>query len=309
MGGFPKCEFSDSLWVGGFGHAISGDIAGRLFGRGGSGSGLAVEVHASEPTAFVAACGSGQNRPPRGRQDRRNGAPDLARLGTSLQRRGTRRPPRQLRHPLRRSRYSNSLPTLPVPSLWVSSTAFDPNHWTLTTVTTEPGRTPQIEELDLRSSSLATANAPKTVIALRSTLRDWPRPIYDRAPAAEESRAILRPSPMPHGFQLRPLLRLFSNHVPKALQALSSRFIPSPRPPGSNDQFSHPDRDHGQLLKADLAAIALSESGQEHQLVLLEAEFGGGGKIVILRVCRPALMGRRERLVFWRPNPAILANP
>ena len=30
--GFPRREFSDSLWVGGFGHASSGEIAGRLFG-------------------------------------------------------------------------------------------------------------------------------------------------------------------------------------------------------------------------------------------------------------------------------------
>src|SRR5579863_7705415 len=77
-------------------HAISGQIARGLFGRGASQTCPAVEGRQPEPTAVVAGCGSGRDGPRLGGEDRRHGSPDLARLGPSLQHVWSGGPYRQL---------------------------------------------------------------------------------------------------------------------------------------------------------------------------------------------------------------------
>src|SRR5580704_17520966 len=77
-------------------HAISGQIARGLFGGGSSGVGSAVEDRRPEPAASVAGSGQGWNGPGLGGEDRRDGPPDAARLGPSLQRVGSGGPRRQL---------------------------------------------------------------------------------------------------------------------------------------------------------------------------------------------------------------------
>src|SRR5271154_3527494 len=94
--GFPRGEISDSIGAGDSRHAISGEIARGLFGRGASGVGPAVEERQPEPAASVAGRGPGRHGPKLGGEDRRNGPPDAARLGPSLQRLGSGRPHRQL---------------------------------------------------------------------------------------------------------------------------------------------------------------------------------------------------------------------
>src|ERR1700677_682532 len=95
-GGFPNRVWSDSRRRRGLGHAVSGEIARGLLGRGDSGFGPAVEDRQPEPSAFVAGCGSEWNGSRGGGEDRRHGPADLARLGPPLQRVGAGGPDRQL---------------------------------------------------------------------------------------------------------------------------------------------------------------------------------------------------------------------
>jgi hypothetical protein len=71
-------------------------FARGLFGEGASGARPSVEGHQPEPAASVPGCGPGRHGPRLGGEDRRDGPPDAARLGPSLQRRWARRPRRQL---------------------------------------------------------------------------------------------------------------------------------------------------------------------------------------------------------------------
>ena len=95
-GGVPNRGGADSRRHGGCCHAISGEIARGLFGRGSSGVGAAVEDGQPEPAASVAGCGQGWTGSAIGGEDRRHGPPDPARLGPSLQRLGSGGPHRQL---------------------------------------------------------------------------------------------------------------------------------------------------------------------------------------------------------------------
>src|SRR6202142_1307416 len=88
LGGFPNRGGADSSWRGGSRHGFSGEIARGLFGCRASGVGAAVEERQPEPAASVAGCGPGWHGPRLGGEDRRNGPPDAARLGPSLQRSG-----------------------------------------------------------------------------------------------------------------------------------------------------------------------------------------------------------------------------
>src|ERR1700678_832738 len=96
LGGFPNRGGADSSWRGGSRYGFSGEIARGLFGCRASGVGAAVEERQPEPAASVAGCGPGWHGPRLGGEDRRNGPPDAARLGPSLQRVGSGGPRRQL---------------------------------------------------------------------------------------------------------------------------------------------------------------------------------------------------------------------
>src|SRR5271157_480411 len=61
MGGFPRGEISDSFGAGDSRHAISGEIAGRLFGGRASHARSPVEGRQPEPSSSVAGCGSRWN--------------------------------------------------------------------------------------------------------------------------------------------------------------------------------------------------------------------------------------------------------
>src|SRR6202453_2192420 len=78
------------------GDAVWGEIARGLFGCRASGVGPAVEERKPEPTAVVAVGDRRRDGSLRSGQDRRNGPPDAARLGPSLQRVGSGGPRRQL---------------------------------------------------------------------------------------------------------------------------------------------------------------------------------------------------------------------
>src|SRR5271168_3804770 len=84
--GFPRGEISDSFGAGDSRHAISGEIARRLFGARASHARTPIERRQPEPSSSVAGCGSRWNGPGGGGEDRRHGSPDAARLGSSLQR-------------------------------------------------------------------------------------------------------------------------------------------------------------------------------------------------------------------------------
>ncbi len=79
--GFPNREHDDSRRHGALGHAISGEIARGLFGRGDSGVGPAVEGRQSEPAASVAGRCPGLDGSRIGGADRRDRSPDVAWLG------------------------------------------------------------------------------------------------------------------------------------------------------------------------------------------------------------------------------------
>src|SRR5277367_2834966 len=95
-GGFPWRGFSDSHGAEDSRHAISGQIARGLFGRGASGVGPAVEECQPEPAASVAGRGPRRHGPRLGGEDRGHGPANATRLGPSLQRFGSGRPHRQL---------------------------------------------------------------------------------------------------------------------------------------------------------------------------------------------------------------------
>ena len=63
MGGFPRGEISDSFGAGDSRHAISGEIARRLFGGRASHARSPVEGRQPEPSSSVAGCGSRSNGP------------------------------------------------------------------------------------------------------------------------------------------------------------------------------------------------------------------------------------------------------
>jgi hypothetical protein len=109
MRGFRRGEISDSFGAGDSRHAISGEIARRLFGERASHARSRVEGRQPEPSSSVAGCGSRWNGPRGGGEDRRHGSPDAARLGSSLQRpedddRSTRSSHPPLPHPRNRKR-------------------------------------------------------------------------------------------------------------------------------------------------------------------------------------------------------------
>src|SRR6476661_10750281 len=93
--GFPQGEISDSFGGGDSRHAISGEIARRLFGGRASHARSPIEGRQPEPSSSVAGGGSRWNGPGGGGEDRRHGSPDAARLGSSLQRFGAGGPHRQ----------------------------------------------------------------------------------------------------------------------------------------------------------------------------------------------------------------------
>ena len=79
--GFPRGEISDSFGAGDSRHAISGEIARRLFGGRASHARSPIEGRQPEPSSSVAGCGSRWSGPGGGGEDRRRGSPDAARLG------------------------------------------------------------------------------------------------------------------------------------------------------------------------------------------------------------------------------------
>src|ERR1700721_2531212 len=72
--GFPRGEISDSFGAGDSRHAISGEIARRLFGGRASHAGSSIEGRQPEPSSSVAGCGSRSNGPGLGGEDRGPGS-------------------------------------------------------------------------------------------------------------------------------------------------------------------------------------------------------------------------------------------
>jgi branched-chain amino acid aminotransferase len=86
--GFPRAGFSDSMAREDSRHAISGQIARGLFGRGAARAGPPVEERQPEPPASLVGRGSERDGPRRSGEDRGHGPTDAAGLDPSLQRFG-----------------------------------------------------------------------------------------------------------------------------------------------------------------------------------------------------------------------------